>query len=1297
MSSARPLFQPEPDPTPWTPRRKRARWARIVGWIAGSLVVLVLLVAATIAVLLNSARFHDYVLAKVRSEASESLGVKVEVQNFALHFFPLGLDVYGVTVHGANPYPDPPLLQLQHAEVGVRIVSVFQRKWYLSGVTLDHPVVQILVDKNNVSNLPTIKSSSNSSSNTSIFDLGIRHAVLDRGEIYYNAEPSALSADLHDVDFRASFNELQKMYSGRLAYSKGHVVFGAYQPFEHNFEAQFDLTPTTFQLHRANISSGATQINLAATATNFSAPHVDALYDVTVDGGQMAKMMANPSIPEGMVHATGSAEYQQDANQTALNSVTVNGDVRSKQLVVKTPSLRAAVGNLAAHYSLAHGDATLHDFKASVLGGEITAQGTMKQIAGNSRSEMTASVRHISLADANRLMASKSPQSVAISGELNADAKAAWGKTFDDLIAKADATIHAQATGPTQPAGNQAAAAGQQNAAASKTFAPVMPGAVPGVVPIESAIHATYTGARQEISLSESYLRTPQTTLTMNGTVSKHSSLALHLQANDLREVATIANLFRAPTPGQAQQPIDLTGSATFQGNVQGSTTAPHLTGQLSASNLNVNGTALKVFRTNVDVSPSQASLQHAELEPLPRGRITLDASAGLNKWSFSNTSPVQVTLDASQIDLASLAKMAGQQVPVTGTLNTHVAVHGTELNPVGNGSLSLKGVVAYDQPVSSVEIKFAGTGDEAHADLTVQTPAGNVQSNVSVRPKDKTYTAKLTSTGIHLDKLQAVQAKNIGAVGVLAIIASGQGSFDNPQLTASLQIPTLTVQKQTIQNIDLKMDVANHLANATLTSTAVNTSIQAKAKVVLTGDYQTDASLDTQNIELQPIVAMFAPAQAGSLSGQTEIHATVHGPAKDKNALEAHLSIPYLRTNYNNMIQLAAAAPIQADYKNGIVTLRHSVIRGTDTDLEFEGSIPVVGDAPMSLLLQGNVNLQLAQLFDPDARTSGQIKFNINSKGTTGKDIGGEIDIVDANYASADLPVGLQHANGVLTMTTDRINIKSFEGTVGGGAVTAQGGVAYRPDISFDLGMSAKGIRMLYPQGMRESIDANIHLAGTMDDATLGGTVNLADLSFTPAFDLTSFISQFSGGVASPPSMGMAQNISLDLAVRSTNNVNLVSRELSVNGAANRSARHVAVDGFYLVAGFLQALVHLFGHHDAAVLAAGAAEGYGQIALAFLHVMGQQVKHQLVTLARNSASAESLRTYAATLGSWPVSLRNSGTKCGLGRKRTSKTMSASSGHAVLESKAEARLTSSCLLWSSWPKRSRCGRAVDAR
>jgi translocation and assembly module TamB len=268
---------------------------------------------------------------------------------------------------------------------------------------------------------------------------------------------------------------------------------------------------------------------------------------------------------------------------------------------------------------------------------------------------------------------------------------------------------------------------------------------------------------------------------------------------------------------------------------------------------------------------------------------------------------------------------------------------------------------------------------------------------------------------------------------------------------------------------------------------------------------------------------------------------------------------VPYLRAAYNNNIQLAAAEPIHVDYKNNIVNIQRSAIRGTETNLEFQGSIPISGNGPMSLLLQGTVNLQLAQMFDPDVRSSGQLKFNINSNGT-GPNLGGEIDIVDANYASGDLPVGLQHGNGVLTLTSDRINISKFEGTVGGGSVTAQGGVAYRPSIQFDLGLAAKSIRILYPQGMRESIDANMRFTGTTDNANLGGSVDIGDLSFTPAFDLSSFIGQFSG-VASPPSRGFAQDIALNLAVRSSNNVNLVSRTLSVNGAANLQVRGTAAD----------------------------------------------------------------------------------------------------------------------------------------
>jgi translocation and assembly module TamB len=66
-----------------------------------------------------------------------------------------------------------------------------------------------------------------------------------------------------------------------------------------------------------------------------------------------------------------------------------------------------------------------------------------------------------------------------------------------------------------------------------------------------------------------------------------------------------------------------------------------------------------------------------------------------------------------------------------------------------------------------------------------------------------------------------------------------------------------------------------------------------------------------------------------------------------------------------------------------------------------------------------------------------------------------------------------------------------------------------------------------------------------------LRGQVNLDQLSFSPDFDLSS-ITALGGGVEEPPSRGFANNLQLNVALRSTQNVNLVSRTLSANGSAN-------------------------------------------------------------------------------------------------------------------------------------------------
>ncbi len=1147
--------RPEDPEPPKPPKRKHRGW-RIAGWSILGLIGFVIAAVLVLAALVDTDGVHRAILNFAQKEASKELGVRARLENFQIHWAPLGLDLYGVSVDGAGLHPTPPLLEVNRVEVGVRIVSIFKREWYLSSLRIDHPVVWITVDRNRVSNLPAFKSSSNSSSNHEIFNLGIRHAVLDGGEVYYNSVASALAADLHQLNLQAEFNAPRQMYSGRLAYSDGMLKYGAHQPIPHNLDATFSLTPTTFQLNRARLWSGDSQVVLSTVIQNYkNNPAVQAQYSIAVNAAQFRRILNNPSIPTGFIRAAGSIQYQKQANRPLLQSVVLNGDLSSDRLDVTTAAAQAQITNLDAHYSMANGNASLRDFRAGILGGEVTARGTMTNLGGNSHSSFNAGLENISLAQLeNEAGKSAAATGVSLAGTLNATASVTWGKTLADLAARADASIHGQAAGK-HPRGPLNTGENLLNVAANNAPAP----AAPATIPVESEIHATYTGSNGQLTLAKSYLRTTDTDLTFNGTVGKHSSLAIRLQADDLKELASMMNAFRPSAPGEA--PLDVSGTASFNGNVQGSTTAPHITGQLTAVNLNVNGSAWKMVRTNIDVSPDHAALENAELEPAPRGHIALNARATLDQWAFSKQNPVQVQLHAVQISIADLVKFTGEQFPVTGTLQTNVSLHGTVMNPEGSGDLDLTGVTAYQQPVKSIKINFSGNGTQAQASLAVQMPVGNVRANVTVQPKEKTYTAQLTSPGIHLNQLAAITERNIKADGVLALNAAGEGSFSNPQLQATVESPSLTVSGQAISALKLQVSLANHVANASLSTMALNAPIDAKATVQLTGDYMTDASLNTPVLSLQPILALYSPSEASDISGQAQVQATVHGPIKNLKEIEAHVTVPVLKVAYQNTVQLAEAAPIQFNYKDGVIDVPQGAIRGTDTDLAFQGHIPTGSDQPMSLQLRGALDLKIAQLFNPDIHSSGQIKLNIDSHGIVAKgtNLGGEIDIVNANFADASLPVGLQNGNGVLKLTTDRVNISSFQATVGGGAVNLQGGVQYRPNLLFALGLAAKGVRMLYPTGMRENIDANIRLDGSTTHAVLGGTVNLADLSFTPAFDLTSFAGQLSGGVEAPPAQGFTQDLTLNLAVHSANNMSLASRTLSIDGAANLQVRGTA------------------------------------------------------------------------------------------------------------------------------------------
>lgn len=175
---------------------------------------------------------------------------------------------------------------------------------------------------------------------------------------------------------------------------------------------------------------------------------------------------------------------------------------------------------------------------------------------------------------------------------------------------------------------------------------------------------------------------------------------------------------------------------------------------------------------------------------------------------------------------------------------------------------------------------------------------------------------------------------------------------------------------------------------------------------------------------------------------------------------------------------------------------------------------MPAAKDAPASMLMQGKVDLRLAQLVSPDITSGGELQFDIDSNGRrSDPNVQGQIRIVNASFATAGAPLGLQGGNGVLTLTRDRLSVTQFQGKVGGGSVTASGGVVYRPQLQFDLAMAAQGVRVLYDQSVRTTLNSNLALTGSYDNALLNGQVAIDQLSFTSDFDVSDLMSQFGGG----------------------------------------------------------------------------------------------------------------------------------------------------------------------------------------
>ena len=334
-----------------------------------------------------------------------------------------------------------------------------------------------------------------------------------------------------------------KGYDGVLSYRDGRLRYGDMKPLPHDLKASFKVTPSEFALKPLLLTVASSTIQLEGTVQNYSSPTAEGAYKITIHPQDLRPVLNNPSIPTGEVTLAGSLHYQYQTNVPALRAVVLAGRLNSRELAAKSPDLHTVIHNLQGEFRLANGNLDAHGLGADVLGGRLKATAAVQQLDTSPVSKVHVSLQAISLAAAKAALRTANLHQIPIDGRIDGTADAVWVGTVQNVQAHSDMGLEATLA---------SAAAGSAR------------------IPLVGSIHLSYDGRSGLATSTNTFVRTPQTRMDINGSAGKKLNLTVQARAADLRELDSLAAAFQntaAQTSAKTPSPrsMNLAGAADLR------------------------------------------------------------------------------------------------------------------------------------------------------------------------------------------------------------------------------------------------------------------------------------------------------------------------------------------------------------------------------------------------------------------------------------------------------------------------------------------------------------------------------------------------------------------------------------------------------------------------------------------------------------------------------------------------------------------------------------------------------------
>ena len=604
-------------------------------------------------------------------------------------------------------------------------------------------------------------------------------------------------------------------------------------------------------------------------------------------------------------------------------------------------------------------------------------------------------------------------------------------------------------------------------------------------------------------------------------------------------------------------------GDIEFRGNLSGLLSNPELKGFTSVTEVALRGKQLGLFQTEFDIGPDLLKLIGGRLEESDGG--TLEFSATIPRYGENN---IDVSARLSKIDFGSLLVLIPYDFPQS--------IRAIDANTSGRLDVTgLPGAMTGSADVTATEVRL-GLANFDRVETKVDLTSSTIRFNsLTVGFGQNSFEAPGSYDIVTSEFNFNLSGKEIPLGALYAFVPSGsrikeisgkadvKGYFrgkadDSSTFDADFDgtVSDVTLNSALIGSATVsgKTSAAGFNLNVSPTKGSAFPSVNGRISLDETSLPFT-ARINFDKSSLAPIFNLFPLPNEDGIKGSVSGAVIIEGDLFSKEGgfpiskLKGQANIDQIEIQLPQT-SIASSRPFSMSLTDGLLLMgdRSGIaFTGGGSDIVISGVKALDEVSENNLNLRGRLNIGVLNSFLANTFLSGIANVDIRITGPNADEILNGSALLEkaslSTFVSSDR-ITLDQLNGRINFTSNRVDINSIRGNLGGGKVSISGIATLLDDFRIErliLNMSGEKVRVPFPKNFQTVGNANLRIDTERNGAAIRTVISGRIVPQRALYEADINLADFSGGrresaIAQSNTNSALGDVILDLSIEGRN-----------------------------------------------------------------------------------------------------------------------------------------------------------------